>query len=265
MKPALLELITSKKFLTTLTTIIVYLAGRFGFDVDIAMLDRVCAALFIYIGAQGIADHGKAAAKLYIGADAASAASRAAATGAPGAVDPRSRASVVPAGADAGVAGAAATSDEPPSARMPTSAATIAALACIVLATASVLPACAGMPDAGAKIAGEIIDCTAGDRRAVVAQFEPVLEQLLINATSADGKEIDWTSIKAASKALATDLGGCALASAVGRLLNPPPPKPGAPASAALELDPAALRAGFNALRVEQFGGVAFHTASGNI
>jgi hypothetical protein len=64
MKNALLELITSKKFLAALTAVIVYLAGRFGFNVDTAILDRIYAALLVYIGAQGIADNGKSAAQI---------------------------------------------------------------------------------------------------------------------------------------------------------------------------------------------------------
>ena len=61
MKRVLLDLFTSKKFLTALTAIIVYIAGRFGFDVDTAMLDRIYAALLVYVGAQGLADAGKSA------------------------------------------------------------------------------------------------------------------------------------------------------------------------------------------------------------
>jgi hypothetical protein len=64
MKNALLDLFTSKKFLAALTAIIVYIAGRFGFNVDTAVLDRIYAALLVYIGAQGIADNGKSAAQI---------------------------------------------------------------------------------------------------------------------------------------------------------------------------------------------------------
>jgi len=62
MKSVLTDLFTSKKFLAALTAIIVYIAGRFGFDVDTAVLDRIYAALLVYIGAQGIADTAAAAA-----------------------------------------------------------------------------------------------------------------------------------------------------------------------------------------------------------
>lgn len=64
MKTAILELLASKKFLAVLTVIVVYIGGRFGFDVDTAVLDRIYAALLVYIGAQGIADFGKSAAQI---------------------------------------------------------------------------------------------------------------------------------------------------------------------------------------------------------
>jgi len=70
MKKTLLDLVTSKKFLTALTAIIVYVAGRSGFDVDTAVLDRIYAALLVYVGAQGIADNGKSAAQVAAGASA---------------------------------------------------------------------------------------------------------------------------------------------------------------------------------------------------
>jgi len=73
MKKTLLDLVTSKKFLTALTAIIVYVAGRSGFDVDTAVLDRIYAALLVYVGAQGIADNGKSAAQVAAGAAVASA------------------------------------------------------------------------------------------------------------------------------------------------------------------------------------------------
>jgi hypothetical protein len=81
MKNALLDLVTSKKFLAALTAIIVYVAGRFGFNIDTAVLDRIYAALLVYIGAQGIADNGKSAAQITAAAatTAAPAASTAAA------------------------------------------------------------------------------------------------------------------------------------------------------------------------------------------
>lgn len=62
MKSTLIDLFTSKKFLAAVTAVVVYVAGRFGFDLDTATLDRVFAALLVYVGAQGVADVGKSAA-----------------------------------------------------------------------------------------------------------------------------------------------------------------------------------------------------------
>ncbi|HEX3763176.1 MAG TPA: hypothetical protein VHW23_30995 [Kofleriaceae bacterium] len=73
MKNALFDLFASKKFLVALTAIIVYIAGRFGFDVDTTVLDRIYAALLVFIGAQGIADNGKSAAQIAASAAAATA------------------------------------------------------------------------------------------------------------------------------------------------------------------------------------------------
>lgn len=68
MKQALFDLFTSKKFLAAVAAIVVYVAGRFGFDVDPAALDRIFTALMVYVGAQGIADHGKSAAEIAMAA-----------------------------------------------------------------------------------------------------------------------------------------------------------------------------------------------------
>jgi hypothetical protein len=62
MKDTLRDLLTSKKFLAALTAIVVYIAGRFGFDVDTTVLDHIFTALLVYTGAQGVADMGKPAA-----------------------------------------------------------------------------------------------------------------------------------------------------------------------------------------------------------
>lgn len=71
MKQTLIDLFTSKKFLAALTAVIVYVAGRFGFDVDTAALDHIFAALLVYVGAQGVADVGKGAALARASAEAA--------------------------------------------------------------------------------------------------------------------------------------------------------------------------------------------------
>jgi len=64
MKATLIDLFTSKKFLAALSAIAIYLAGRFGCALDPAALDRIFAALLVYVGAQGVADVGKSAAAI---------------------------------------------------------------------------------------------------------------------------------------------------------------------------------------------------------
>jgi len=64
MKKTLIDLFTSKKFLVAITAVVVWVGGRFGFDVDTAVLDRIFAAFLVYVGAQGAADIGKSAAKI---------------------------------------------------------------------------------------------------------------------------------------------------------------------------------------------------------
>jgi len=83
MKTALFELFASKKFLAALTAIVIYVAGRFGFNIDTAVLDRIYAALMVYIGAQGIADIGKSAAQVTATATVANASASPAASSAP--------------------------------------------------------------------------------------------------------------------------------------------------------------------------------------
>jgi hypothetical protein len=68
MKTAICELVASKKFLAVVIAMVVYVAGRLGFDVNLETLDRLYFALLVYVGAQGLADHGKEAARLYRGA-----------------------------------------------------------------------------------------------------------------------------------------------------------------------------------------------------
>jgi len=82
MKNALIDLFTSKKFLTALTAIAVYIAGRFGFNLDTSVLDRIYAALLVYVGAQGIADVGKSAAQVTAAANSAGSATPATQVGA---------------------------------------------------------------------------------------------------------------------------------------------------------------------------------------
>ena len=62
MKKALAALFSSKKFLVMITAIVAYILARVGWDVDPGKIDSLLGVVAVYLGAQGIADHGKEAA-----------------------------------------------------------------------------------------------------------------------------------------------------------------------------------------------------------
>lgn len=57
------NLFGSKKFLAMAGSVIIYLVGTQGLDLSQADADRILGMVALYIGAQGLADHGKEAAK----------------------------------------------------------------------------------------------------------------------------------------------------------------------------------------------------------
>ena len=63
------ELFKSKKALVAFVACIVWAAGRFGMHLDKEALLGVVSPLWAYVLAQGVADHGKEAAKVSAAAD----------------------------------------------------------------------------------------------------------------------------------------------------------------------------------------------------
>jgi hypothetical protein len=63
------QLFLSKKFLVMLSGIVVFVASRLSHALDPADVDRVLALIASYIVGQGIADHGKEAAKISAAAE----------------------------------------------------------------------------------------------------------------------------------------------------------------------------------------------------
>ena len=61
------DLFASKKFLVMLTSIVVYSASRFGLDVPPDACDKFLGLVAAWLVGQGVADHGKEAAKLSAG------------------------------------------------------------------------------------------------------------------------------------------------------------------------------------------------------
>lgn len=199
MKTVLIDLFTSKKFLAALAAIIIYVGGRFGFDVDPAALDRIVAALLVYIGAQGIADNGKGAAQVHQRSFAA-------------------RAGTVPTGLESGAA-----------------LKTAALLALVVLGLGASQIACT--PAQRTTAGHAVVDCTAASAGAIGATLTAMRAAPPDGCAAGAGAVTDWGCVRGKAIAAGLAIGGCAflelvsaeigparVASATG---EPPPERPG--------------------------------------
>ena len=191
MTTVLKDLFTSKKFLVALSAIIVYIGGRFGFDVDPAALDRIFAALLVYVGGQAVADAGKSAALI-----------RAAAPANDNAIPLG-----VPREAQAGRVGIVVM--------------LVLALGGAGLALSS---GCAtARPRATAGL-DAMLDCTAPARAAVVADLGKALVDYARKFISGDGATVNIDKLKASATALKGEvIGSCGLVTALAILATPKP------------------------------------------
>jgi hypothetical protein len=209
MKTTLLDLFTSKKFLAALSAVAIYVAGRFGFDLDPAALDRIFAAFLVYVGAQGAADFGKSAALIH---------TQAANDNAP------------------------APSPAATSARFP--AVLVLMIACFGLATTQL--ACSSWRARTANGVGAFLDCEAPHVDPnLLAEAKTVAIAAVQKWISGDG-HTDTAGLKSAAAPLKSDLMRCAFDGAIAALATPTPPaqKPGeAVRVAAFEVDGGELRA----------------------
>lgn len=70
MKQAIIDLFSSKKFVTALIAAAVAIGAKLGFDLDPELIAIIITPFLVAIGAQGLADQGKAAAAIHTGASA---------------------------------------------------------------------------------------------------------------------------------------------------------------------------------------------------
>lgn len=232
MKTVLLDLFTSKKFLAAVSAVAIYVAGRFGFQLDPAVLDRIFAALLVYVGAQGVADAGKSAALIR--------------SAAPGLHQLAPR-----------------VSPDISQIQKSTIGGPVAAL-CLGLGVGAfaLQSGCATARDRATVGAAALIDCEADHLRAGVAELVPLATQAVLAAISGDGRHVDTAPIRAAAQALRSDLGRCALATAIAILATPTRPTSSGLAAAALKVDSGELLAAFESVRGE-LGGSAYKTSAG--
>lgn len=218
MLAALKDLFASKKFLAALTAVIVYVGGRFGFDVDPTILDRIFGALLVYIGAQGMADVGKSAALV-------------------------ARAQVVRAGGEV-----------PSLVRTGSAGAPIVLSLFLIGVGAMQLNGCSSLRSRSAAGVQAVLDCEAPGIKASAAELAPLFEQALLAAIRGDGS-VDTTALRNGASVIKTDLARCALAAAVAVISTPDPTTTSAPRNMLSARpptpDPAVLREAFIAMRVE--------------
>lgn len=132
----------------------------------------------------------------------------------------------------------------------------------LVLIVAIALGACSWAKGQEQIAKTATVDCTKSTAHDAVTQFAPILDALLVQATTPDGK-VQWGPLEDLTKNLGAELGGCVLAEVVAHELAPQAPATGAPKAAILVLDPGSLRAGFEQIRTKRFGGATFKLDSG--
>lgn len=131
----------------------------------------------------------------------------------------------------------------------------VATLIALLIGGVVLQPACTAAQVRDLKAVGQTIwDCTAPERAEIVTLLVPLFSSLLTAATSADGKSIDTSALKAATSKsnLMSDASvalECAKAKAFSDAMSAPASTPGAPAAAGLVINPDVLRDAYNRVR----------------
>jgi hypothetical protein len=108
------------------------------------------------------------------------------------------------------------------------------------------------------SVAEDVIDCTIDVARAHSAEYGAIVEAALRAAVRPDGS-VDWAAVRAAATGMTAEVGACTLAAVVVRMLEPS--ANGARAAPGPRGDE--LRAGWEALRRELWGGRRFRVEGG--
>lgn len=122
---------------------------------------------------------------------------------------------------------------------------------------------CGGrLGDAAGVASHGFVDCMKPEPQKMLGELRPVFQDVLRNATGGDGK-VDRDVLRAAGMKLASDATRCAFSSVIAEVLRPHSLDPNAPQSAALEVDQAQLRAEYDAIRDDFWGGQSFKLEAG--
>jgi urease gamma subunit len=228
MNKAIKDLLASKKFLIAVLTVVANIVARFGFHLDIEQAVALTSPLVAAILGQGIADIGAPAAKQ--------------------------------------LARDGVLEQVPPAIR---AGSTLSTSLLILLALAVFLGGCgAAQRD---RVKGIVVDCTVDNVDTLTDQFGPLVKQAILQATGGDGR-VDTDALLLAARNFGRDTGACVLASVVAGYLASPPAIASSnagghdrPQSAPIELDIESLRASFERVRTELFGGAQYKLASGTL
>lgn len=217
------DLVTSKKFIVAVLLTIANIVG-YKLGIPVETLAILTAPLTGYIIAQGVADIGKPAAQVV-------------------AAQPASP--------------SAALATKPPQAGF-----VRLGLMLVLTAIAVLIVACAWTKHEATTLGHDVVDCSKPALKDVSKQVAPVVEAEVVQLTTPDGK-LQSGPVKQLFSSFVNETGWCVAAEVVNSLLNPKPPAADAPKSEQLVLDAASVRATFEELRREQFGGKTFKLADG--
>lgn len=138
----------------------------------------------------------------------------------------------------------------------PTGVAAVLAVLVIGLAVAPQV-GCSKVRPIAANAVGAFLDCEQESLKSAWSELVPLASQTVLHMISPDGRTIDTAPLRTAASSIKSDVGRCAIAAAFAALMTPPRRDPDAPASEALEVSPAIVRAAFEELR-PALGGTTF-------
>lgn len=252
MMDALKILFTSKKFLMAIAATLVTLGAKYGLNLDPELIALIVGTFATAIIGQGIADHGKEAAKINADKPAANSNNVVVQTGdAPTGVSESATTTPIPtvkSGAGSAGGGGAQLS-----------------LMLIVLLSAGfamTTTACSGAKDTLVRVAGEFTDCEKPSLKSVWADLLPLAAKVVEGAIMNDGK-LDFSQIKSVAAPLKTSASRCAIATAIAEATRPP--TAGAPAASPLAANAEETKTGFKAMSTELWEGEMFKTSAGSL
>lgn len=220
-KLPLVRLLSSMKFWTVILAVVTTQAAKHGFEVDPTTYWTIVGLFTALLTGQALQDHGKERAKV--------------------------EADMVAKASQGGFV----------SLEMLVGA----MCALFIVGTIMSVGGCAWLKSEAKETGKAAIDCVADQAaKQAIAEFGPTVDDVLVNATAADGS-IDRARVKSATRAFATNAAKCVLADAILRALKPADADPGAPKSSPLEASAAELLL----LYAELAGGKVYRTEHGTL